>query len=93
MDKEEATKIANKLLDWYGKPEEERWRGFTAVMQTYGFDDRDTLTKEKADKMLAQIMEKRLPATINGVKFAFKTAWMEDQDGAGRIIAEYVREQ
>lgn len=95
MDKEEATKIANKLLEWYGKPEEEKWSGITAVLATYGGKNdvgpHTTLTKEAADKLLLQVLDKKLPVIVNGVPFVFKTAWMEDDNGKGRIMAEYVK--
>lgn len=83
--------------EWYGKPEKEKWSGLTAVIATYGgksdIGPNTTLTKEAADNLLLQVMEKKLPVQINGVQFAFKTAWLEDQDGKGRIMAEYAREQ
>lgn len=74
-----------ELMDWHHKPEEEQWTGFTAVVHWYS-------SKQEADKMLAQFIEKQAPVIINSVKFAFKKAWMEDQDGRGRVLAEYARE-
>lgn len=95
MDKAEVEQIANKLLSWYGKPEEEKWTGFTAVLATYGTSSdigpNSTLTRDAADNLLKQALEKRLPATINDVLFLFKTAWIEDENGSGRIMAEYLR--
>lgn len=96
MDKEEATKIANELLSHYGKPEEERWQGFTASIMSYGTAPIGNMvfTKQAAEGLLKQVNEHPEGAAVmrGSVLYAVKRAWIEGNEETGTVMVEYERE-
>lgn len=94
--KGQAEQYANDLLTFYGKPEHERWQGFTAVIATYGGTNdlapNTALAREAAKKMFNQFAEEKPPATINGVQFVLRSVRLvEETPTTGFVEAEYVR--
>lgn len=94
MDKEEAEKIANRLLASYDLP---RTRGFVGLLCVYGIPDKEgqIITKQAAEGLLRQIKERReATVTIQGnaakneeAVFVLKNAWIEeDSETSGRIM-------
>lgn len=92
MDKAEAEKLANELLSRYALPEDERVKGITGVLMVYGVSE-GGLTKQVVENMRKQIEEQPEKATIrlNGIDFVMKRTWIEGDEDAGKLMAEYGR--